>query len=281
MPSPRQRPNQLIEDCIVRLTELQEKQAGQIQETDPWIKAVAARLGTDFPKELRQPTTNDLLDIRVAGCPFMLLLLFGKTLRANWLEHVIAAGELTRKWRATVTMRWLPRDAHMASSDEAFIRNFLEDLEEKLLTLVRAYYRWPEAEDPAMFLLEHESALEDFRSLVKEIMGKNISVTSGRAAARAFYAAFRLQNMSKATPASLSSAISKVTVKHCTDLPGGNDAARKRERDGEHDRNAHRGGRGGGPRKRGGRGGGRADTRGDRKGGRGGAQDKADEEVDG
>ena len=62
---------------------------------------VSRILGTDLPKDFRKPSLDQLGDVRLAGDPHCLILLFQTTLK-NWIEFNVTAGETTRRWRSVI-----------------------------------------------------------------------------------------------------------------------------------------------------------------------------------
>lgn len=232
-------------------------------EENAWVRAVSKKLGSDFPKDLRSPTCEDLNDPRLSGDPWMLLLLFRSTLASQWYISSYLPGDATKAWRAALAHLWVPREAN--PSDKTFLRNLLEELETTLLELARSFYRWPEAESPERFVLEHDRVLRRFCGLAKEIIGKRIFLTAGRGAARAFFAAYRLQEVAGmgGVGASFGSITNKIKVNN---VLSGDKRDRDMFDDGENDERPFQRGRGGsrgsGRGARGGRGEGRGNSRG-------------------
>ncbi len=181
---------------------------------DEWHSAVSTAMGKAFPaekvKDLSMLSESSILDPLIACDPFLMLLLMRRTKLEQWVEASVLSGPLLRQWRGFVSGErvWKPRQA--AEKDISFLESHLTQLEQKLLELANAFYRWPSGCSAATFFLEKQPLLEAALQEAKELEGKNLAIRCGHKAAAEFFQAHRLG--SRRCGASFIPAVAKIKI---------------------------------------------------------------------
>lgn len=252
-------------EAIDRLTDLVDKKEKPTEETDPWVLSVKLLVGKNFPADIQDWGSGQLLlDERVACDPHLLILLIRNSDLKDWVENSVLPGESLRTWRGLVSREhvWAPRDRHGGSND--FFLRLIDRLQGVLQNVALAVHRWPANLSATQFFLENSTLIAEASNLAKELEGKCVGARLGPKAAAEFFQAYRLGT--RRTGATVGQFLSKIKIggKRQNRGSGAHDTADDSSSD--DDEGGHGRRRGSKWRRRGGRG----DRRGDRgDGGRG------------
>jgi hypothetical protein len=201
----------LLNEAVTKVADFVTREKEEKKESDPWKAAVEKAMGKAFPSDLRDEklTEMNILEPRIACDPLLLLLVMTATEMEGWVESSVLPGPLLRRWRGIVSQDavWLPQSA---KEDHSFLQRTIDRLQDKILALSLAFFRWPASVPPAIFLLEQQHLINEAMHLAKELEGKVLRIRAGPKAAAEFFQAYRVNN--RQTAASFIPSLARIKI---------------------------------------------------------------------